>query len=142
MTIKTPADQLITAKSKGGTVKGILRFNKNFGSIKTEAFHQAQRYVDSEVLRRCDPLTPRMNGNLIKSGILATRIGEGLVQYGSPYARYQYYGKVMIGPAPKQVTNRPLTYDGAPTRGAKWFERMKTKHREELLKGAKIIAGK
>lgn len=142
MTIKTPVDQLITAKSKGGTVKGILHFNKGFGARKTEAFHQAQRYVDSEVLRRCDPLTPKMNGNLIQSGILATRIGEGLVQYDTPYDRYQYYGKLMIGPAPKTETNIPLAYDGAPTRGAKWFERMKTKHREEILKGAKIIAGK
>ena len=109
---------------------------------KILAFQQAQRYVDSEVLRRCDPLTPRLNGHLIQSGVRATRLGSGMVQYNSPYARYQYYGKVMIGKAPKKITNIPLTYTGAPNRGAKWFERMKVKDKKDILKGAGRIVGK
>ena len=127
MTIRQPKDQLVNAKVKGGTVQGILQFRKDFAARKILAFQQAQRYVDSEVLRRCDPLTPRLNGHLIQSGVRATRLGSGMVQYNSPYARYQYYGKVMIGKAPKKITNIPLTYTGAPNRGAKWFERMKVK---------------
>ena len=142
MTIRQPKDQLVNAKVKGGTVQGILQFRKDFAARKILAFQQAQRYVDSEVLRRCDPLTPRLNGHLIRSGVRATRLGSGMVQYNSPYARYQYYGKVMIGKAPKKITNIPLTYTGAPNRGAKWFERMKVKDKKDILKGAGRIVGK
>ncbi len=142
MTIRQPKDQLVNAKVKGGTVQGILQFRKDFAARKILAFQQAQRYVDSEVLRRCDPLTPRLNGHLIQSGVRATRLGSGMVQYNSPYARYQYYGKVMIGKAPKKITNIPLTYTGAPNRGAKWFERMKVKDKKDILKGAGRIVGK
>lgn len=141
MTIKQPKDQLVNAKVKGGTVKGILQFRKDFAAKKILAFQQAQRYVDSEVLRRCDPLTPRRIGDLIKSGVRATHIGSGTVQYNSPYARYQYYGRVMIGKAPKTVTNIPLTYTGTPNRGAKWFERMKVKDKKDILRGAGRIVG-
>lgn len=142
MTIRQPKDQLVNAKVKGGTVQGILQFRKDFAARKILAFQQAQRYVDSEVLRRCDPLTPRLNGHLIQSGVRATRLGSGMVQYNSPYARYQYYGKVMIGKAPKKITNIPLTYTGAPNRGAKWFERTKVKDKKDILKGAGRIVGK
>ena len=63
--------------------------------------------------------------------------------YNAPHARYQYYGKVMVGRAPKRLTNKDLTYEGAPQRGAKWFERMKAQNRNEILKGAaKIATGK
>ncbi len=142
MTIRTPSDQLVNVRVKGGTVKARLQFQRHFGGERTLAFQQAQRYVDSEVLRRCDPLTPRLNGDLIRSGIRATWIGSGLVQYNSPYSRYQYYGKVMIGRAPKTLTRIPLTYTGAPNRGAKWFERMKAKDKKDILKGAgKIVGG-
>ncbi len=142
MTIRQPKNQLVKVKVNGGTVRGILRFRNDFAARKTLAYQQAQRYVDNEVLRRCDPLTPRRKGDLIRSGVRATSIGSGLVQYNSPYARYQYYGKVMIGKAPKTVTNIPLTYSGAPNRGAKWFERMKVKDKKDILRGAGRIVGK
>lgn len=136
MTIRQPSNQLVKVKVKGGTMQGLLQFRHDFAAKKLLA------YVDSEVLRRCDPLTPRLNGELIRSGVRATNIGNGLVQYNSLHGRYQYYGKVMIGRAPKTVTNIPLTYTGAPNRGAKWFERMKTKDKKDILKGAGRIVGK
>ncbi len=142
MTIRQPSNQLVKVKVKGGTMQGLLQFRHDFAAKKLLAYQQAQRYVDSEVLRRCDPLTPRLNGELIRSGVRATNIGNGLVQYNSLHGRYQYYGKVMIGRAPKTVTNIPLTYTGAPNRGAKWFERMKTKDKKDILKGAGRIVGK
>ena len=33
---------------------------------------RAQQYVDSEVLRRCDPFVPKDTGELIRSGIRET----------------------------------------------------------------------
>ena len=87
-----------------------------------------QRYVDSEVLRRCDPLVPKDTGDLIKSGILHTRIGSGQVTYNTPYARRWYY--------------RPANFTGAPMRGNYWFERMKQNGgKEAILQGAAKIAG-
>ena len=100
-----------------------------------------QKHIDSEVLRLSDTYVPLDTDDLKKSGQRATEIGSGIVQYNTPYARYQYYGRVMVGTAPKQVTNIPLTYQGAPKRGKLWFERMKADHKTAILQGARKKAG-
>ena len=61
---------------------------------------------------------------LDKSGILGTDVGSGEVNYIAPYAAAQYY---------RTSVSRP--YDSQ--RGAKWFERMKIDHKDEILRGAK-----
>ncbi|MNV62286.1 hypothetical protein D3C71_1548270 [compost metagenome] len=93
------------------------------------------------MLRLSDKYTPFSSGFLKKSGILGTVKGSGNIEYLAPYARYLYYGKVMVGPAPKQVTDRDLVYTGGPMRGSFWFERMKVDHKQEILNGARRIAG-
>ena len=100
-----------------------------------------QKFIDSEVLRLSDPYVPFDTGNLKKSGQRATEIGSGIVSYNAPYARYQYYGRVMAGAPPKRVTDIPLKYQGAPMRGKLWFERMKEDHKAEILRGARKVAG-
>lgn len=67
-----------------------------------------------------------------RSGALATKLKiiqspTEIVVLG-PYARYQYYGKVMIGKAPKVVTDRDLRYDKTknPLAGPYWERRMMT----------------
>ncbi len=91
---------------------------------------QAQKFVDSEVLRRCDPYIPKDNGVLIDSGTNNTRIGSGRVIWRTPYARRHYY--------------RPAKFQGAPRRGNYWFERMKQNGgKTAILRGvAKITGGK
>lgn len=80
---------------------------------------KTQRFVDSEVLRRCDPLVPFKSGSLKKSGIHGTKIGSGQVRYIAPYARHQYYnGRVSV------------------TRGRKWFQRMKSEQGQAILEAA------
>ena len=87
-----------------------------------------QRYIDSEVLRLCDPYVPRDNGELINSGVLSTVIGSGQVSYDTPYARRWYYERAR--------------FQGAPKRGNYWFERMKNEGgRDKILRGAAKIAG-
>lgn len=100
-----------------------------------------QMFIDSEVLRLSSPYLPFQEGELEQSGQRGTVPGSGEVKYSSPKARYLYYGKVMVGRAPKSVTPKNLNYHGAPQRGAKWFERMKTAHLREILAGAGKIAG-
>lgn len=74
-----------------------------------------QRVMSTESLRLCAPLIPRNTGALIASG----KVTEDGIVYTASYARDQYNTK----------TSRP--YDG--NRGGKWFERMKTEHKEEIL---------
>lgn len=100
-----------------------------------------QKYVDSEVLRLCEPYTPKLSGILSGSGITKTQIGSGEVEWGTLYNRYQYYGKVMVGPAPKTVTSKDLVYHGGGKRGKMWFERMKIDHKDAILRGAAKLAG-
>lgn len=142
MKIQTPRGRIIEVQTKGGKQKVVLEWNPNFQSKWNGKFSRAQKYVDNEVLRLSDKYTPFKTGFLKKSGALGTEIGSGEVQYIAPYSRYQYYGKVMVGRPPKQVTNKNLQYTGAPQRGAKWFEVMKVNHKEDIFRGARRIVGK
>jgi len=92
------------------------------------AFHAAQWFVDNEVLRLCDPFIPMLTGMLIKSGILGTEVGSGIVSWIAPYAAAQYY-----------MTNRITISKTGPLRGSFWFERMKQIFKGGILKGAKKI---
>ena len=62
-----------------------------------------------------NPETPRRTGMLIKSATLGTVIGSGEVDQIAPYARRQYY------------EHKEKSY---------WFERMKNRHRDSILRGA------
>lgn len=115
-----------------------------------EAHGAVQKYIDSEVLRLNNSYTPWQSGQLIQSGIHGTDVGSGIVRYNAPYARYLYYGKLMVAPngsswarqgEKKKVTNKDLTYHGAPRRGSYSFERMKSAHLREILQGAARVAG-
>lgn len=135
MTVSTQLDSLSAMLGKRGM----------------QARGEVQKYVDSEVLRLSDPYLPFQTGALKKSGISGTKIGSGTVVWNSPYAKFLYYGKVMVGKysrsawaregEPKEVTSKPLQYHGGPQRGAFWFERMKQDKLGAILKGANQIAG-
>lgn len=120
--ITTPRGSVVqTAK---GNAK--LVWDPSFAARRNEMFSQQQKFVDSEVLRRCSPKVPFDTGMLEKSGKLGTEIGSGEVDYVAPYAAAQYYN-----------TSESRSYD--PNRGAKWFERMKASEKEEILEGAKKL---
>ena len=103
-----------------------------------------QKFIDSEVIRLSAPYTPFATGQLTKSATLGTVIGSGEVTYNAPYARYLYYGKVMVSPTTgsawakrgerKVLTAKLIKYNGAPRRGARWFEQMKQIHGKSLLR--------
>jgi hypothetical protein len=117
--IDTPRGSII----KTGKTSCKLVWNSDFGQKRTEHFSRKQKIVDSEVLRYCSPLVPKITGMLEKSGILGTVIGSGEVKYITPYARFQYY-----------QTAQSRFYDSH--RGAKWFERMKAAHKEDIKRAA------
>lgn len=69
-----------------------------------------QRFHTQNVLRRITKFMPYRTGNTIKITIAQTDINKPFIVTDTPYAKYLYYGKVMVGPAPKTVTNRDLVY--------------------------------
>lgn len=93
-----------------------------------ETAGRVQKVIDSEVIRKVDPYTPRREGVLIHSGPLHTKLGSGNVIQATPYARRLYY-------------NPHYNFNEAPRRGAFWFDRMKANHRDEILRTAAAEAG-
>lgn len=112
---------------------------------------KVQKFIDNEMIKVMNPLTPRENDVLIDSVILGTVIGSGELVYVDPKARYHYYGKLMVSPTTgssyakkgekKILTDKDMNYNGAPQRGPFWFERGKSEHKADILEGAKKIAG-
>ena len=119
---------------------------------------RVQRVVDLAVLRYCDPKVPFDTGTLKHSAITASAVGDGILVYSTPYARYLYYGEVYGPNIPiyeggelagfrspagqkKHPTGRALTYQGAPERGAHWFERAMAEHRQDVVREAAAAAG-
>lgn len=136
--IQTPRGTVI--KTANGQAE--LIWGSDFAPRWDARYERAQVFVDSEILRLCDPLIPMQSSMLKKSGTLGTIVGSGEVVWIAPYARYQYYGKLMVGPAPKTMTDVDLQYhSGEAQRGAFWFERMKAADGAAIIAGAKKIAG-
>ena len=83
-----------------------------------------QMFVTNTVNRRITRYMP------FRSGALAMKLkhikSATEIEVLGPYARYQYYGKAMEGPAPKVVTDRDLKYDKTknPLAGPFWDRRM------------------
>lgn len=122
--IKTPRGTI----SKGANGKAELVWNTNFQPRWQRRFSNAQKFVDSEVLRLSEPYTPLKSGMMIKSGTLGTTIGSGLVKWIAPYSAYQYY-----------LPRKPGSETG-PLRGPYWFERGKEVWGQQILTGAGQIA--
>ena len=123
--INTPRGSVV--QTKGG--KARLTWNTNFQPKWQGQYTRAQKFVDSEVLRTCEPFTPLLTGMLVKSGTLGTEIGSGLVTWIAPYAKRQYYS-----------SRKPGSQTG-PLRGPKWFERAKQVHKKAWIAGARQYAG-
>lgn len=114
---------------------------------------RTQKFIDQEVIRLMDPYTPNLNGVLIKSATLGTKIGSGEIHQNAPYARYQYYGKLMVSSLTgsayashgesKVLTDKDLQYNKHKNSqaGPFWFERMKADKKEQILRGARKVAG-
>lgn len=129
-----------------------LAWKQTFGREQTDRFTTVQKFIDSECIRLMVPYTPMRNGILMKNAVMGTTIGSGLVVYNSPYARYQYYGKLMVSSVSgsayarrgesKVLTNIDLKYDTSrhPKAQKMWFEAMKADKREQILRGAAAIA--
>lgn len=116
--IETPRGRIFTVPVGNGKVEARLEWNSGFGQERTEQFNRKQAFVDHECINKMAKLTPRDTGVLIKSAELGTAIGSGEIHQIAPYARRQYY------------EHKSNSY---------WFERMKNRHKDSILKGARLI---
>lgn len=114
-----------------------LLYNSN------EKLKSTQKALDSQCIRLMIPYTPMLNGVLFKSATLGTVIGSGEIKYNAPYARYQYYGKLMLAKngssyakryEQKYLTDINLQYNKSrhAKAGRLWFEKMKNDKMDTL----------
>ena len=122
--IKTPRGTI-----KQGKNGAQLTWSTSFNQKWQGQFTNAQKFVDSEVLRLSEKYIPLDTSMLIKSGILGTKIGSGTVKWIATYAKAQYYKAGKVG-----------SQTGA-LRGSYWFERMKQVKGKTIISGARRIAG-
>lgn len=78
-----------------------------------------QKFHTANVNRRIGKYMPHLTGTL-ETKLKIVR-GTKIIVLG-PYAKYQYHGKVMVGPAPKVLTDRDLEYTKTfnPQAGPYW----------------------
>ena len=100
--------------------------------LQLGANDKVQKKLTQEILRRSDKYVPA-DGQAILSRTASINSRFDEVIYKTPYARYHWFGKKMIGPAPKTLTNEDMVYRGAPLRGPFWVERMWQAEGEEII---------
>lgn len=116
--IETPRGFISTYQNQSGKIIARLDWKDGFKPDMEKCFRNKQAFVDQECIRRMAPETPRRTGVLIKAATLGTTIGSGEIVQDTPYARRQYY------------EHKEKSY---------WFERMKNRHKDSILRGAQKI---
>lgn len=131
MNVETNLDGLQTMLQRRGLEKG----------------GRVQMLLTQTCAKEMDPYVPFQQGVLKNT----RTIGIDRVTYRGPYARFQYYGKVMLGIKShsawaksgerKVVTETDLTYHGAPKRGPFWDKRMWADKKEKIVRVVAAAAG-
>ncbi len=87
-----------------------------------DASGDAQKFHTQNVLRRIQKYMPYRSGTTIKIMIAQTNLQKPEIVLDVPYGKYLFYGKVMVGKAPKRVTDRDLNYTKTknPKAGKRW----------------------
>lgn len=127
--IQTPRGKLIITTTGKSRLYLKAELRKEFRPRWQGRFDTAQLFLDSEVVRGCEPYMPLLTGFLVKSGILGTTPGSGEVAWIAPYAAAQYYSPRLPGS------------QTGPLRGPQWFERWKEADAGKTIKKAEGIAG-
>ena len=107
-----------------------------------------ERVVAEQARKDTSPYVPFLTGSLDNR----TRVEGNTIIYPGPYARYLYYGKVMIDPVTKSTYARPgatkvltdrnlvFTKDFHPQAQAFWFEASKAQNKDKWLRIAQRTA--
>ena len=135
---------------------GTEKILKNHGLQEAGA---VQQFFTNEIMRLSDPYVPFRSGPLKNSAHHSPYWDE--IIYNTPYARYHWYGKLMVDPitkkgafhdplsgrfwsrplTPKELTTRDMKYTGAPLRGPRWVERCWIDNKDSIIKATEAYAG-
>lgn len=91
---------------------------------------EVQKYMTERIFEASKPYAPLKTGALSEYNV---ELGNDYILYRSRYARYQWYGRIMVGCPPKSPTNKPLKYQNGFLRGAHWVTRMWRDKKDKLL---------
>ena len=110
----------------------------------SSASDKAAHIVAMQVRKDTSPYVPALTGSLDKR----TRVDGGEIIYPGPYARYLYFGKLMVDPATgssyaqkgstKVLTDKNLVFNKAMHGQAQsyWFEASKAENLEKWVRVA------
>ena len=130
------AGEMLTFKVETGDFKSVL-----------PSINKAEKALAVQVMKDTDKFVPALTGSLVQR----THIEESTIVYPGPYARFLYYGKVMIYEptgstfAPKNahkvVTDRDLVMNKSmhPLATSHWCEVSKAANLEKWLKVAERL---
>ena len=119
-----------------------VKINKSAKIIKDHGLDKngrITRFLRDEADRLMNPFIPMDNGMLRR---LKTYPTTSTIKYTSPYAKYQYYGKLMLAKngsswaklgEKKRLTSKNLKYHTSGT-GPKWDKMMIQRHKNNLVK--------
>ena len=125
-----------------------VTFAMHFGGMEAikdklaESCTRAESIVGQQVIKDTEPFVPALTGSLT----IRTRLDGNKIIYPGPYARFLYYGKVMVDPqtgstfAPKGgtkvLTNRDLVFSRAmhPQAQSHWFEASKAQNLDKWIR--------
>lgn len=121
-----------------------FQFNKSKGEIikETTGGKKAQLFLANEARKLMQPYVPELNHMLIKLVDVNVDENGGFVHFRSPYARFQYGGKVMVSSTTgstwsrgegKVLTSRNLHYS-KPTATSHWDKAMLVARRDDLVR--------
>ena len=132
-----------------------VTFSMHFGGMEAikdkldESCTRAESIVGQQVIKDTAPFVPALTGSLT----IRTRLDGNKSIYPGPYARFLYYGKVMVDPqtgstyAPKGgtkvTTDRNLVFrqDHHGMATDHWFEASKAENESKWLRVARKAAG-
>ena len=127
-----------------------LKFTVNYAGMEAVkeklalGCSKAEHLVAQQVAKDTVPFVPALTGSLTQR----TRVEDSKVIYPGPYARFLYYGKLMVDPitgssyAPKGgtkvLTDKNLVFSKAmhPQAQAHWFEASKAQNLEKWVRVA------
>ena len=120
-----------------------LRVETNFSASEVMALGgKAEHAVAVQAEKDTRPFVPALTGSLMNR----TQVEGNTIVYPGPYARFLYYGKVMVDPetgspfaqkdAVKVVTDRNLVFNRSvnPQAQAHWFEASKAQNLDKWLR--------
>ncbi len=106
---------------------------------------KAEHIVSVQAMKDTEPFVPALTKSLVNR----TQVDGGTIVYPGPYARYLYYGKLMVDPetgsawakegATKVLTDRDLVFNQTvhPQAQSHWFDVSKAQNLGKWIRVAK-----